>query len=784
MNILPLNQPAALSDHAADLLRNMNAANHRRIDQLFVVLMGVQWVGGIILALTVAPLTWIGNESEIHLHVWAAIFLGGAISTGPLLMVRLRPGSAATRHTIAVAQALWGALLIHLSGGRIETHFFVFGSLAFMAFYRDWRVLLTMTLVTTFDHAVRGTWWPLSVYGVAMESPYRWIEHSAWVIFEDIGLVFACLRGQQEVRSLCIKQAELQESNIRVERTVKERSQELRQAAAQAEKLALVARCTDNAVVITDADGRIEWVNEGFERLWGYTLEEVHGKVSGPVLEGPATDPETVRYIQDKLKRGEGFNAEVVNYRRSGEPYWMALEVRPVTDETGHVVRLMTIRSDITERKQTEEEVARLSLVAKYTDNAVVITDAQGRIEWVNDGFERLTEYTLDEVKGRVPGHFLHGPETDPATVDLMRTRIRQKRGFDVEIVNYTKSGEPYWLAIEVRPICDPCGEVIRFVAIENNITVRRQNQLERERLHTQLQAAARQAGMAEVATGMLHNVGNILNSVNVSAHLIREAFCSRGFSHLSQMAEVIAEHENDLAGFLTSDARGQHFPELFQLLVSSLSAQRDIGLQETETLRENIEHIKQIVSVQQSMAGTGGVSEIASTNDLMRDALRIHDASLVRHNVNVTCEFDCDLEITVQRHEVLQILINLIRNAKQALDDYRPTDRQMTLRTWRADGFVCMSVEDNGPGIPEENRDRIFQHGFTTKRDGHGYGLHSAANAAQQMGGSLTASSEGIGCGAVFILRLPVCSPPAQSDRDSGGATPELVAHVTESGD
>ena len=143
--------------------------------------MGFQWIAGIVFALWVSPLAWSGPVSRTHLHVWAAIVVGGIISLFPALLGLFRPGRPSTRYTIAVAQMLMGALLIHLTGGRIETHFHVFGSLAFLAFYRDWRVLIPATIVVALDHMLRGIFWPQSVYGVLVASQWRWLEHAAWV---------------------------------------------------------------------------------------------------------------------------------------------------------------------------------------------------------------------------------------------------------------------------------------------------------------------------------------------------------------------------------------------------------------------------------------------------------------------------------------------------------------------------------------------------------------------------------------------------------------------------
>ena len=192
-----------------------STTSHVQTDRLFAVLMAVQWVAGVAAAYWISPRTWVGTTSEPSIHIWAATVLGGAISSLPIAMVIFRPGSALTRHTVAVGQMLTSALLIHLSGGRIETHFHVFGSLAFLAFYRDWTVLLTATLVVSGDHALRGMLWPQSVYGVLTTTHWRFLEHAGWVAFEDVVLVGWCVRAKTLIRSVAEQTAQFEASEDR-----------------------------------------------------------------------------------------------------------------------------------------------------------------------------------------------------------------------------------------------------------------------------------------------------------------------------------------------------------------------------------------------------------------------------------------------------------------------------------------------------------------------------------------------------------------------------------------
>ena len=184
-----------IDERAVELRRSYEQALWKRTDRLFAGLLALQWIAGVAMALWLSPLAWEGMESHIHPHVWGAVILGGLITIFPIMLALLRPGQMMTRLVISAAQMMHSALLIHLSGGRIETHFHVFGSLAFLSFYRDWRVLVPATAVIALDHAMRGIFWPESVFGVLSASPWRWMEHAGWVIFEDIFLVWACVRG-------------------------------------------------------------------------------------------------------------------------------------------------------------------------------------------------------------------------------------------------------------------------------------------------------------------------------------------------------------------------------------------------------------------------------------------------------------------------------------------------------------------------------------------------------------------------------------------------------------
>lgn len=501
-----------------ELFQAQEEANYRHTDRMFAWLMGIQWLAGIGAALWISPLAWEGRMSHTHIHVWAALFLGGAIAGFPILLAIRHPGTVLTRQVIAIGQMLTSGLLIHLTGGRIETHFHIFGSLAFLAFYRDWRVLLTATAVAGLDHFIRGVFWPQSVFGVLVASQWRWLEHVGWVLFEDIFLFLAIQQNLRTLLGLADRQARMEAINTDIESQVADRTAELRQ--------------------------------ENLER------------------------------------------------RRADEALLAA---------------------------------------------------------------------------------------------------------------------------------------------------------------HQELITSSRMAGMAEVATNVLHNVGNVLNSVNVSAGLVAESVRRSKASSLGRLADLIREHENDLGNFLTHDAKGKQIPAYLTQLSEHLQTNQEATLKELSSLNVNIEHIKDIVAMQQSYAKVSGFKEIVNIADLVEDSLSLNVGAFTRHRIEVIRDFESVPPLNVDKHKVLQILINLVRNAKYACDESDATKKQITLRIRSDAAKITTSISDNGVGIPVENLTRIFQHGFTTREGGHGFGLHSSSLAAKEIGGALIAQSDGPKQGATFVLELPL---------------------------
>jgi len=300
---------------------------------------------------------------------------------------------------------------------------------------------------------------------------------------------------------------------------------------------------------------------------------------------------------------------------------------------------------------------------------------------------------------------------------------------------------------------------------LQAEIEERKRTEAKLEKVHRELMDASRRAGMAEVATGVLHNVGNVLNSVNVSTNLLSERVKTSHVSSIGKLAQLLSENASDLGRFFTQDERGRQLPAYVAMLAQHLAQEQRTLLDEFESLVRNVDHIKEIVVTQQTYAKRAGIIETIAVSELVEDALRIHTQAYLRHGVKVVREFNPTPPITTDRHKVLQILVNFLSNAKYACDEQGTAEKRVTARVESCGpDRVRIKVADNGVGIRPENLSRIFTHGFTTRRTGHGFGLHSGALAAQELGGTITARSDGAGKGASFVLELPL-QPPQRDE-------------------
>lgn len=403
-----------------------------------------------------------------------------------------------------------------------------------------------------------------------------------------------------------------------------------------------------------------------------------------------------------------------------------------------------------------------LDSILKSMANSLIVIDPDRAIQSVNEATLRLLGYAGSELIGRSMDDVLEDPQWRSSLVSDVALDREWRDG--VETFYRTKTGESLPVTFSASTLRDSAGVVTGMVCVAQDISARKKAELELEQAGKKLLETSRQAGMAEVAASVLHNVGNVLNSVNVSGSMIANSIRTSKVSNLSQAMTLMREHAEDLPRFLTTDPKGRLLPGYLSDLAVHLAKEKEMLLQEIESLANNILHIKEIVGMQQNYARTSGIPEECDMVGLLENAVSIHDGALERHHIALVREYSDIPPVVTEKHKVLQILVNLIGNAKDAFSGPNESPKRITLRVGGGDGRVRVSVIDNGAGIPEENLTRIFSHGFTTKKEGHGFGLHSAALTAKELGGKLDVFSEGWGTGATFTLDLPVrCEEIAQ---------------------
>jgi len=292
---------------------------------------------------------------------------------------------------------------------------------------------------------------------------------------------------------------------------------------------------------------------------------------------------------------------------------------------------------------------------------------------------------------------------------------------------------------------------------LTKQIAERKQAEAELKIVQKTLIDTAHRAGMAEVAADVLHNVGNVLNSINVSATVIREKITNSELAGLEKVAGIINEHTDDLGTFLTEHPQGKHIPVYLTEVSKCLQDEQTDIISKLQVLTDNIQHIKDIVNMQQSYAKVSGVKVQTSLSKLVEDAIQINSAGLERHGTRLIREFEELPDVEIDKQKVLQVLVNLINNAKYALSGSNREEKLLTIRIYKHnEDCFRIEVADNGVGIPKDNLTKIFRYGFTTKKDGLGFGLHSSALVSKEIGGSLTVYSKGVGQGATFTLELP----------------------------
>ena len=639
---------------------------------------------------------------------------------------------------------------------------------------------------------VEGTWWGLLGLDDCTHERH-WSDAERDSLQTAADMLGAAIARQRTQDALLEAKATLEQRVLeRTEALQRENLERKEAEAALARSLSVInatLESTLDGILVLDRDAHVKHFNRRFAEMWGVAPEFLTSGRNRNVLFKLATQLKAPkRFIRKSLELhvdpvAESFDVFEFQDGRIFERY-----SRPQQADGVSAGRVWCFR-DITQRKRAEAEITYerdlLQTLLDSLPDTLYFKDLACRFVRVS---RSVVENEFRAMRERHCDRFPPGQaEPFPAQLenfDTLRRWLIGKTDFDLypeerartffdeeqaiirsglpvveKIESSTNSsGATTWYLTTKMPWRDEQGRIIGTYGISKNITAIKEAEEKLNAIHLELVRASRQAGMAEVATGVLHNVGNVLNSVNVSATLVREALQSSEVSSLVRVAGLLRSQTGDLANYLTTDPKGKLIPGFVIQLAEQLARDHAVLQAEHEQLARNVEHIKEIVAMQQDYARVSGALEKVSIADVVNDALQINSGGLVRHGVEVVRQFADVPLVVVDKHKVMQIIVNLIHNAKYALDDADRAGRRLTLGILLGEGnWIRVSVTDNGVGIPPENLTRIFSHGFTTRRNGHGFGLHSGAIAAREMGGTLRAESPGAGRGATFTLELPV---------------------------
>jgi NO-binding membrane sensor protein with MHYT domain/two-component sensor histidine kinase len=432
---------------------------------------------------------------------------------------------------------------------------------------------------------------------------------------------------------------------------------------------------------------------------------------------------------------------------------------------------LITTVYDAHLMSQTRQDALRLEQVnaaLKHGKNLLALaTRAAGISSWELDIATRKTLWTENEIESlRAAGvdtrerpdaiMAMTHPQDRSIMFDAVRTAMAESRdvcAFRFRVV--TPAGNAIHLEAHAQIFFDDAGAPVRILGVSWDVTDQVLQEERKRELQSQLRDASRDAGMAEVATGVLHSVGNVLNSLGVSASLLQSRLRNSRVANVQRTASLLSSQGDQIGRFFENDERGQQMPAYLLQLGERLNAENQHLQSEAAAIAAHVGHIRTIVAAQQAHARRGGVTEAIDVAELLDNAVAIHFADAT--DVTVRRKYDSLAPLTIDRHKLIQILGNLLSNARHALKDLSDGRRQLTLRVRRRkSGWVAIEVQDSGVGIRTEVLERLFEFGFTTKKDGHGFGLHTSAILAKELGGDLAAYSEGPNCGARFVLQLP----------------------------
>ncbi len=428
-----------------------------------------------------------------------------------------------------------------------------------------------------------------------------------------------------------------------------------------------------------------------------------------------------------------------------------------ITEEEGSLLSAVAEwLGSIAERKKAEEKMQLFrNLIERSNDCIFTVEPKWGRFLDVNHRASDSLGYSQKDLISGITLQNIDETINDDFAWQKQIAALRQKGDIVKEAQYKRKDGSSFFVETSLKLVTQEKQEYI--IAIARDITERKRSEAKLKAAQEKLLETARKVGMAEVATGVLHNVGNVLNSVSVTAESIQKRIRKSKVTYLGDAVNMFEEHADDLATFLAKEERGKKLTTFLTNLSQELVEEQARQLESLAELTKHVQHVADIIQLQQSYSKTKGLTEPASIAELIDDAVKINAEAISRNKIEVKRSYDDVPTMLLDRHKVLQILTNLINNAIYALSKNDKEEKILSLNVKKIkEDRIKIEVRDNGIGIPPENLPRIFEHGFTTKAKGHGFGLHSTALSINELNGSIVVNSNGEGKGAAFIIELP----------------------------
>ena len=522
-------------------------------------------------------------------------------------------------------------------------------------------------------------------------------------------------------------------------------------------RLALIAERTDNAVVVADARGRIEWVNRAFIRISGYELEEVKGRTPGSVLQRADADQAAVERTRAAVREGKPFSESLLNYSKSGEPYWMRVDCQPLHDESGVLTGFMAVQSDITEERQRRAALERLNL------RFAMSTEAAGvgvwELDW--DSKQMWWSETLFKIVGVPPQAVASGwyrwvslvhPSDRDAVQAAIERAIARCEPLHLQHRIIAPAGAERTLEITAAVARSELTRSAVLIGVAVDISERIALLESERRLQLRIREASRAAGMAEVATGVLHNVGNILNSLGIAVATAQSRARRLKIDQVEEVLALLLARRDDLAHFLAQEQTGREIAEYIPMLLQSIRSEVVGVSAEIDGLTGLVDHLRRIVKAQQSYSRLSTLPEALDVREVLDASCMLLAPSFEAEggSVQTIHQYAPVPLVETNRTRLLDICCNLIKNAHEAMAD-SPGPKTLTLRVESVDDGVSISVADTGAGISDENLCRLWEFGFTTKGGGHGFGLHSVASGIHELGGHISVHSDGPGKGCLL---------------------------------